>query len=75
MFGALTPRVGDINLDGYPDLLLRFFNPSTLKTETHLLLNVAVDQEDEIIVSNITRGFVLQVFIYFVYFPPYYFLD
>lgn len=60
LFSPLAPRVGDINLDGYPDLLLRMLNPVSLKIETHLLLNVPVDGEDEIIVSKISRGFVLQ---------------
>lgn len=60
LFSALAPRVGDINLDGYPDLLLRMLNPVSLKIETHLLLNVPADGEDEIIVSKVARGFVLQ---------------
>ena len=60
IYDALAPRVGDINLDGYPDLLLRMTNPTSLKMETHLLLNVPVIQEDEIIVSNLSRGFKLQ---------------
>ena len=60
IYNALAPRVGDINLDGYPDILLRTQNPSTNKVATHLLLNVPVNQENEIIVSNVTRGFELQ---------------
>ena len=31
-----------------------------IKVETHLLLNVPVNQEDEIPVSNLERGFTLQ---------------
>ena len=31
-----------------------------IKVETHLLLNVPVNKEDEIIVSNLERGFTLQ---------------
>ena len=60
LYGALYPRVGDINLDGYPDLLLRMQNPIDLRKQTHLLLNYAVDQEHEIIKSNLKRGFQLQ---------------
>ena len=61
IYGALAPRVGDIDLDGYPDLLLRMENPSTNRMESHLLLNVPTKNEDEIIVNmNLTRGFVLR---------------
>jgi len=60
IYDALAPRVGDINLDGYPDILLRMQSPGSLKVETHLLLNVPVNKEDEIIVSNLERGFTLQ---------------
>ena len=61
IYGALTPRVGDINLDGYPDILLRMQNPNSLKMESHLLLNIPTKKEDEIIINtNLTRGFVLQ---------------
>ena len=61
IYGALTPRVGDINLDGYPDLLLRMQNPNSLKIESHLFLNIPTKKEDEIIINtNLTRGFVLQ---------------
>lgn len=35
----LAPRVGDINLDGFPDLLMPMQNKDS-KPETHLLLNV-----------------------------------
>merc|ERR1712223_996760 len=35
-------------------------SPGSLKEETHLLLNVPVNKEDEIIVSNLERGFTLQ---------------
>ena len=61
IYGALAPRVGDIDLDGYPDLLLRMQNPNTDRMESHLLLNVPTKNEDEIIVNmNLTRGFVLR---------------
>lgn len=60
LYGALAPRVGDIDLDGYPDLLIRVRDPSSLKSETHVFLNVPVTSEDEIIVSDLKRGFVLQ---------------
>ena len=57
----MAPRVGDIDLDGYPDLLLRMENPSTNRMESHLLLIVPTKNEDEIIVNmNLTRGFVLR---------------
>ena len=39
----------------------KFYNYVHLKkVETHLLLNVPVNKEDEIIVSNLERGFTLQ---------------
>jgi integrin alpha FG-GAP repeat containing protein 1 len=60
IYSALAPRIGDINLDGYPDLLVRMKNPSTSTYQTHLLLNVVVDAGDEIIISNLKRGFLLQ---------------
>ncbi len=39
-YPGMSPHVGDINLDGYPDLLLRLQNKLTKKTQMHLLLNV-----------------------------------
>ena len=44
----------------FRDLLLRMQNPINLRKQTHLLLNYAVDQEHEIIKSNLKRGFQLQ---------------
>ena len=35
----LAPRVGDIDLDGFPDLLMPLFNHTSGAPETHLLLN------------------------------------
>ena len=62
MYSALYPRIGDINLDGYPDLLIRVSSKNPLKIETHLLLNV--DKNTLEIVeppnSNMHRGFLLQ---------------
>ena len=60
IYNAMTPRIGDIDLDGYPDLLIRVKNPSSLKKKTHLLLNFNVDHEDETRKSSLKRGFVLQ---------------
>ena len=60
IYEALAPRVGDINLDGYPDILLRMHNPVSLKHESHLLLNVPVNQENVPDVSGLQRGFTLQ---------------
>ena len=39
-YPGMSPRMGDINLDGYPDLLLRVKNKKTDKKQTHLLLNI-----------------------------------
>ncbi len=39
-YSGLSPHVGDINLDGYPDLLLRLRDRKTKKSQMHLLLNV-----------------------------------
>ena len=62
MYGALYPRIGDINLDGYPDLLIRVSSKNPSKIETHVLLNV--DKNTLSIVeppnSNLHRGFLLQ---------------
>ena len=55
IYEALAPRVGDINLDGYPDILLRMHNPVSLKHESHLLLNVPVNQENVPDVSGLQR--------------------
>jgi len=60
IYSAMTPRIGDIDLDGYPDLLVRVKDPSSLKIKTHLLLNFAVDHENEMRKSDLKRGFVLQ---------------
>ena len=60
IYWAMTPRIGDIDLDGYPDLLIRVKDPSSLKIKTHLLLNFAVDHENEMRKSDLKRGFVLQ---------------
>ena len=60
IYWAMTPRIGDIDLDGYPDLLVRVRDPSSLKIKTHLLLNFAVDHENEMRKSDLKRGFVLQ---------------
>ena len=35
----LSPRVGDIDLDGFPDLLMPLYNHTSAAPETHLLLN------------------------------------
>ena len=35
----LAPRVGDVDLDGFPDLLMPLVNTTTGQPETHLLLN------------------------------------
>jgi hypothetical protein len=35
----LAPRVGDIDLDGFPDLLMPLYNHTSNAPETHLLLN------------------------------------
>ncbi len=35
----LAPRLGDIDLDGFPDLLMPLFNRTSGAPETHLLLN------------------------------------
>ena len=34
IYDALAPRVGDINLDGYPDILLRMQSPGSLKVKS-----------------------------------------
>ncbi len=61
LFEAVTARAGDVNLDGYPDLLVRLTRKDDrTKFQTHLLLNVPVDVEEEIIVSSLNRGFLLQ---------------
>ena len=54
-YPGMSPRMGDINLDGYPDLLLRVKNRKSNKKQTHLFLNI--DAEDS--PAN-QRGFAIQ---------------
>ena len=62
MYSALYPRIGDINLDGYPDLLIRVSSKNPSKIETHVLLNVDTNTLNivEPPSSNMHRGFLLQ---------------
>lgn len=53
---GLTPRVGDINLDGFPDLLIRVQHRTTKKAQVHLLLNVFDPNSP----TENKRGFLLQ---------------
>lgn len=62
-YSALTLRVGDINLDGYPDFLVRLTQPLVPHQEfqTHLLLNVEwQDDDQDPAPPKGTRGFILQ---------------
>ncbi len=40
IYFGLTPRVGDINLDGYPDMIIRMENEETGKIQMQVLLNL-----------------------------------
>ena len=54
-YPGMSPRMGDINLDGYPDLLLRVKNRRTGRRQTHLLLNIEAADSP----AN-QRGFAIQ---------------
>ncbi|XP_059091742.1 T-cell immunomodulatory protein-like isoform X2 [Tigriopus californicus] len=53
---GLSPRVGDINLDGYPDLLIRVQHRTSKEAQVHLLLNVFDPNSP----TENKRGFLLQ---------------
>lgn len=56
VYRSLSPHVGDINLDGYPDLLMRMRHIETDKVQMQVLLNVGgVDDK-----GKSTRKFWLQ---------------
>ena len=54
VYFGLTPRAGDINLDGYPDLLIRMESKETGKAQMQVLLNVPDSS------SKMGRAFLLQ---------------
>lgn len=56
IYRGLSPHVGDINLDGYPDLLLRLKDRETGKSQMQVLLNV----ENKMAPERNARGFLLQ---------------
>ena len=63
IYSPLTLRMGDINLDGYPDFLLRLSQPLLphMEHQTHLFLNVEW-QDDDILPKppKGARGFILR---------------
>ena len=62
IYSPLTPRVGDVNLDGFPDILLRMKNKLLPDAEhrTQLFLNVPWSKSDDDPNALIGRGFLMQ---------------
>lgn len=56
LYRPLTARVGDFDLDGYPELLIRLINKRTKQKQNHLFMNIADDKAK----SALGRGFILQ---------------
>ena len=62
IYSPLTPRIGDINLDGFPDILLRMKNKLLPDAEhkTQLFLNVPWSKSDDDPNALAGRGFSMQ---------------
>ena len=61
IYSPLTPRVGDMNLDGFPDILIRMRNKLLPKPErkTQFFLNIPWPETDDPDVKS-KRGFLMQ---------------
>ena len=62
IYSPLTPRVGDVNLDGFPDILMRMKNQLLPNADykTQLFLNVPWAKSDDDPNALIGRGFAMQ---------------